>query len=210
MVFAAGPPPTTNTNATPAPVPVLDVSHANDPLPDGILAWDELSKTTNAAADQLAAQFVFSLTNIATRINLGLATNVLSSTNITTVTNSSFWARLRGKKITRVASMASHTNLVTVTNSITPVPVTILSVRPSCGCTTAELPPLPWTIAPGASGQIRLTVNLTGKSGTIFKSVNVSADKGSKTLQLCVNIQAPVKIEMTEAERARGLAFGEN
>ena len=206
MVFAGGLPPATNAIVPPAPAQAPDVSHANDPLPDGIIAWDELSKSTDAAADQLAAQFVFNLTNVAKKINLGLATNLTSITNITTVTNSSFWARFWGKKITRVASIASHTNMVTVTNSITPIPVTIVSVHPSCGCTTAEQPPLPWTIAPGASGQIRFSVNLLGKSGTLFKSVSVSTDKGSKTLQLVVNIQAPVKTGMTEAERARGVA----
>ena len=77
------------TAVTTPPVYVPDISHANDPLPDGIFAWDELSKSTDAAADQLAAQFVFNLTNVAKKINLGLATNLTSITNISTVTNSS-------------------------------------------------------------------------------------------------------------------------
>ncbi len=204
-VFAAGPP-ATNTVVTTPPVFVPDVSHANDPLPEGVFAWDGLSKATNAATGQPAAQFIFNFTNIAKKINLGLATNVISITNITTVTNSSFWAELWGGKITRVASIVSNTNIVTVTNSITPVPVTILSVRPSCGCTTAQLPPLPWTIAPGASGQIPLTVNLQGRSGTLYKTVNVSTDKGSKTLMLRINILPPVMPKMTDEERARDIA----
>src|SRR5208282_59423 len=58
--------------------------------------------------------------------------------------------------------------------------VTILSVHPSCGCTTAELPPVPWTIPAGSTGQIKISVNLAGKSGTLFKSVNVATDKGGK------------------------------
>lgn len=66
--------------------------------------------------------------------------------------------------------------------------VTILSVRPSCGCTTAELPPVPWTIQAGSSAQIKVKVNLAGKSGTLFKSVNVATDKGKKTLSLRINI----------------------
>ena len=205
-VFAAGPPPASNTIVTTPPVYVPDVSHANDPLPDGILAWDELSKSTDAAADQQLARFIFNFTNIAKRIDLGLAASVTSVTNITTVTNSSFWARLWGKTITRVATIVSNTNLVTVTNAITPIPVTILSVHPSCGCTTAELPPLPWTIAPDTNGQIRLTVNLQGKSGTLFKTVNVSTDKGSKTLMLRINILPPVIPQMTEEQRARDIA----
>ena len=148
-VFAAGPAPATNTIVT---APPISVSHANDPLPDGILAWDWLSNTTNATAGQEAAHFVSSFTNIS------------------------------------------------------PGNVVILNVRPSCGCTTAELPPRPWTIPPGAGGQIRLSVDLREKSGTLFKSVNVTTDKGNKTLRLCIIIQAPVTVKMTDAERARGLA----
>ena len=150
-VFAAGQS-ATNTLVTTPPVFVPDLAHANDPLPDGILAWDELSKATDAAADQQLAHFVFSFTNLTS-----------------------------GKVI-------------------------ILNVRPSCGCTTAELPPTPWTIAPGTNGQIRLSVNLLGKSGTLFKTVNVSTDKGSKMLIMRINILPPVIPKMTEAERARGVA----
>jgi mono/diheme cytochrome c family protein len=140
------------TAVTTPPVYVPDISHANDPLPDGIFAWDELSKSTDAADDQQLAHFVFSFTNV-------------SSGN-----------------------------------------VAILNVHPSCGCTTAELPPTPWTVAPGTNGQIRLTVNLQGKSGTLFKTVNVSTDKGSKTLMLRINMLPPVIAKMTEEERARGIA----
>jgi cytochrome c553 len=150
-VFAAGQPATNALMSTP-PIYVPDISHSNDPLPDGILAWDELSKATDAAADQQVAHFVFSFTNVTS-----------------------------GKVI-------------------------ILNVRPSCGCTTAELPPLPWTIAPGANGQIPLSVNIQGKSGTLYKTVNVSTDKGSKMLVLHINILPPVIPKMTEAERARGVA----
>jgi len=204
--FGGEPVPATNTTVSTPPVYVPDLSHVNDPLPDGVFAWDELSKSTDVAAGQPVAQFIFNFTNIAKKIDLGLATNVTYITNFTTVTNSSFWARLRGKKSTRVASIVGSTNMVTVTNSLTPILVTVLSVHPSCGCTTAELPPLPWTLVPGTNGQIRLTVNLEGKTGTLYKTVNVSTDKGSKTLVLRINILPPVMPKMTEEERARDLA----
>jgi mono/diheme cytochrome c family protein len=84
--------------------------------------------------------------------------------------------------------------------------VVFVNVKPSCGCTTAQLPPLPWIVASGTNGQIGLTINLAGKSGTLFKTVNVVTDKGSKTLMLRVNILPPVVRTMTEAERASGLA----
>ena len=70
--------------------------------------------------------------------------------------------------------------------------VTITNVHPSCGCTTAQLPPLPWMIAPGTNGQIGITVNVGGKSGTLFKSVTVDTDKGSKVLSVKIAILPPI------------------
>jgi cytochrome c553 len=142
----------TNTIATTPPVYVPDMTHVNDPLPDGVFNWDSLNKETNVAADQPQAHFTFNFTNV-------------SSGN-----------------------------------------VAIVNVHPSCGCTTAQLPPLPWIVAAGASGQIPLTVNLAGKSGTIFKTVNVSTDKGSKTLVLRITILPPVIPTLSDTARAQGMA----
>jgi cytochrome c553 len=137
---------------TTAPVYVPDMTHASDPMPDGIFAWDELSKTTDAAANQPQAHFTFSFTNV------------------------------------------SDGN------------VAILSAKGSCSCTTTELPSMPWLIPPGTNGQIGATVDLRGKSGTLFKTVTVSTDKGSKTLMLRINILPPALPTMTDAARARGIA----
>jgi mono/diheme cytochrome c family protein len=94
--------------------------------------------------------------------------------------------------------------------NVTAEKATILNVHPSCGCTTAELPPVPWTIPAGASREIKLSVNLEGKSsmpGTLFKFVDVSTDKGSKRLNLRINVlPAPPMPAMTEAQRAAGIA----
>jgi len=194
-----------NTTVTTPPVYVPNLSNASGQLPDGVLAWDATAKETNVTENTGPAHFVFNFTNVATQINLGLATNMASITNFTTVTNSSFWARLFGRKVTRVARVSVNTNIVTVTNSITPVPVTILSVRPSCGCTTTKLPPLPWTLAPGANGQIEATVNLPGQSSTLYKTLNVFTDKGSKLLQLKIIIQPFVMPAMSQADRAQNM-----
>ena len=84
--------------------------------------------------------------------------------------------------------------------------VTILMVHPSCGCTTAELPPVPWQIPAGGNGQIKLSVNLAGKAGTLFKTVNIVTDKGNKNLMLRINILPPPPApEMTEAQRDAGI-----
>jgi mono/diheme cytochrome c family protein len=49
---------------TTAPVYVPDYSHANSPLPDGIIAWDATQKSLVATNDQHFAWFNFSFTNI--------------------------------------------------------------------------------------------------------------------------------------------------
>ncbi len=139
----------TNDIVTSPPVYVPDTSHANDPLPDGVLAWSSLIQTTNAAADQEQAHFDFSFTNV-------------SSGN-----------------------------------------VVVLSAHASCGCTQPELPPLPWIIPPGGKGEFSATVNLEGKAGTLFKSITVSTDKGSKDLYMRITILPPVIPTLTDAERAR-------
>jgi cytochrome c553 len=46
------------------PVYVPDTSHQNDPLPDGILAWDGVQKNVVVSADKDLAPFSFSFTNI--------------------------------------------------------------------------------------------------------------------------------------------------
>jgi mono/diheme cytochrome c family protein len=137
---------------TTAPVFVPNLSHASGPLPDGVIAWDNLMKATDATNGQDFARFIFSFTNIS-------AANVV-----------------------------------------------ILNVHPSCGCTTAELPPVPWTIPAGSNGEIKVAVNLAGKSGTLFKTVNISTDQGSKTLTLRITLLPPPEIKMTDADRAKGVA----
>ena len=83
--------------------------------------------------------------------------------------------------------------------------LTILNVHPSCGCTTAELPPVPWTLPAGTEGEIKIKVNLAGKSGTVFKSVKVTTDQGNKTLMLRINIQQPPPIKLTAAQIQQGI-----
>ena len=149
-LFAADSNPT-NAMAATAAVYVPDTSHQNDPLPDGVLAWNSLTQEATVAADAGNARFTFSFTNVS------------------------------------------------------PGNVAILDVHPSCGCTTAQLPPLPWIIPTGTNGQFGLTVNLAGKSGLQIKTVNVKTDKGFKQLILKINILPPVIPSQSEADRARAV-----
>lgn len=68
--------------------------------------------------------------------------------------------------------------------------VVINWVRPSCGCTVAKLPPTPWTLASGETGNIELTVDLRGKFGTLSKYVSVDSSAGQKLLNLKIVIPA--------------------
>lgn len=142
------------SNATVATTPIYvpDTTHENDPLPDGVLAWNSLELSTNLPANADQAHFLFSFTNISSGM------------------------------------------------------VSILDVHPSCGCTTAKLPNLPWTISTGDNGQVPITVNVEGKNGTFFKSVTFKTDKGMKQLLLKITVAQPVAPAMTAAERARGIA----
>src|SRR5260221_507152 len=109
-------------------------------------------------------------------------------------------------KETNVAANAENAHFVFSFTNVSPGNVTVLDVHPSCGCTTAQLPPLPWTIPAGTNSQIGVTVNLAGKNGTIFKTVHIATDKGSRDLMVKITILPPVIPTMTDADRARGVA----
>jgi cytochrome c553 len=141
----------TNPVATTSAVYVPDLTHASGPLTDGVLTWDDLMKSADAAADQENVHFTFNFTNVS------------------------------------------------------PGNVVILDVHPSCGCTTAQLPDRPWTIAPGTNGQIGVTVNIAGKSGVLPKSINISTDKGFKVLWMRITMLPPVVRQMTDADRVHGM-----
>jgi len=81
--------------------------------------------------------------------------------------------------------------------------VTVSRVQTSCGCTTAQLPPMPWTVAAGATGQIVVVMNVQGKSGVIPKMVTVYTDKGQKTLMVETTIPVPEPQLMSPADRER-------
>ena len=149
-IFTAAAQPSNAVTTTPVFVP--DISHQNEPLPDGVIAWDDTTKAMDATNGLEFARFTFNFTNV------------------------------------------TAGNLV------------VLSVHPSCGCTTAELPPVPWTLQAGESGQIKLSVNLANKSGTLFKTTTVATDKGTKTLNLRINMLPPVVIQMSDDDRAKGVA----
>ncbi len=69
--------------------------------------------------------------------------------------------------------------------------VVIANAVASCGCTVPKMPALPWTNAPGATGEIPVTMNLAGKSGTVWKTITVNTDRGQKLLNVKAIIPPP-------------------
>jgi cytochrome c5 len=85
--------------------------------------------------------------------------------------------------------------------------ITISEVKTSCGCTTAELPPMPWNVAPHARGRIPVTMNVLGHIGTNTKTLTVTTLLGFKTLDVEANILPPVlDSSMSERERNQQIA----
>ncbi len=115
------------------------------------------------------------------------------------------WDSVTKSKI--AASNASTAEFIFSFANVSSDTITILHAQPSCSCTTAQLPPLPWAIAPGVTGQIGIMVNLAGKSGTLVKSVLITTDKGSKRLLVKIIIPPSAADAMTDAGRARNLTI---
>jgi cytochrome c553 len=93
----------------------------------------------------------------------------------------------------------------TFTN-ISPGDVVLLSVHPSCGCTTADVHQMPWMIPAGSNGTFsaKINLNVAGHSGMIFKRITVATDKGSQDLALRVNIHPAVMRPLSSNERQMG------
>jgi mono/diheme cytochrome c family protein len=94
-------------------------------------------------------------------------------------------------KATNIIAGENEAHFIFNFTNISSSDVTILNVQPSCGCTTAQLPPLPWVIAPGTNGQIGIKVNIAAASGTLSKTITVSTEKDSKALSVIIVIIPP-------------------
>ena len=146
--FAAG----TNGQVVTPSVYVPSMSQMNEPLANGVFAWNSLVQTTNAAFNLDQVHFVIGFTNVS------------------------------GDK------------------------VAILDVKPSCGCTTAEVPAIPWMIPAGDSEKIPVTINIESKFGTLTKFVHIATDKGEKDVYFQINIMPPPAMtNLTAEQRAAGI-----
>jgi mono/diheme cytochrome c family protein len=80
--------------------------------------------------------------------------------------------------------------------------VEIVEIRPSCGCTVAEMPSTPWILEPGARSSFRGTIDFRGKHGRVAKSLGVISRPGTQLLGIVVNLP-----ELDPRERNREMAL---
>ena len=73
--------------------------------------------------------------------------------------------------------------------------VEIQELRPSCGCTVAEMPSQPGVLEPGARGSFRATADFKGKFGVFVKSIHVVSNFGTQMLT--------VRVEIPDTEESR-------
>lgn len=85
-----------------------------------------------------------------------------------------------------------------------PQDVIVDRVFPSCGCTTPQLPTMPWKLVPGANGELKASVDIKGKSGNLTKTMTVSSTAGQQLLVM--KIEIPKSAAMREQERQSNMA----
>ena len=84
-------------------------------------------------------------------------------------------------------------------------PVEILQIQPSCGCTVAEMPETPWTLAPGGKGSFKATVDFRGKVGRLSKSLYVHSTAGSQKLDVVIDIPEDENTRRTRNQQMASL-----
>jgi mono/diheme cytochrome c family protein len=97
-----------------------------------------------------------------------------------------------------------------VTN-VSKAEVSITRLQTSCGCTVAQLPPLPnepFKLLPGSNVAINVTMDLRGKAGAVSKMINVDSSDGHHALTVVVTIPPPAPIAASGDPHAAPNAMG--
>ena len=80
--------------------------------------------------------------------------------------------------------------------------ILISALRPSCGCTVAQMPNTPWRLQPGDHGAITVSTDLRNKRGVLNKVVVVTTSAGLRVLQMKLTI--PYEPQQLSAVQNRG------
>lgn len=81
----------------------------------------------------------------------------------------------------------------------------IKDVVTSCGCSVPRLPSKPWKLAPGATGEFQINVDLRGKFGNLVKTATIETEKGVKQLMLQISVPMPPAVSTDPESRARNM-----
>ena len=106
------------------------------------------------------------------------------------------------EKEATVAAGATEAHFTFELINVSGAEVTIRGVQTSCGCTVAQLPPLPWRLPPGGSGPISVTMNVVGRTGLVAKTVTLQTDNGVKTLIVRARVTEPAATPVASAAAA--------
>ncbi len=79
--------------------------------------------------------------------------------------------------------------------NVSQLPVVIENVNTSCGCTTTETREMPFTLAPGASESLEVSMNVTGKYGTVTKSLLVQGSHATWTLLVTAELPPAADVD---------------
>ena len=86
-------------------------------------------------------------------------------------------------------------------------PLEILSLSTSCSCSAAIMREQPWIIAPGASDELRVVMDLRSRRGGLTKTVYVMTNRGEQLLLVHAKVPAPPAVQremnmiMAQADR---------
>lgn len=69
--------------------------------------------------------------------------------------------------------------------------IVVTQIRTSCGCSVAKLPAQPWRLAPGATGEFQIVVDLRGKRGLLAKTAIIDTERGYKQIDFRITIPEP-------------------
>ena len=140
--------------------------------------------------------FIFAIASVILAANLSVTRQAAAQTSSST--NLIWDSKI---KTTNIVSGEKEAHFTFAFTNVSSSNVTILSVHPSCGCTTAQLAPLPWVIAPGTNGQIGIKVSVVATSGALSKTITVDTDKDFERLTVKIVIDPPPVPAMSDTNR---------
>ena len=99
-----------------------------------------------------------------------------------------------------------------VISNVAAKPITLFTVKPSCGCTYVYGPKLPLTVAAGTNHTFVFNTDLRGKAGKLYKTATVYSSAGRFVLTFTINIPHPLSMgtrrtNMQIAENNRQAVF---